>query len=1321
MLVTITGASQDLTSFFQPLMPLLPTGGGGGGGGGGITGATPLMGLTQTGTTLGLQTSCAVGQYLIWSGTNWACATPGGGGPGGGTSVTINGVAAVPNNIDFNANQIVPSGNTAVQWVLNGNNATGYVPTAGGGSMTWPATAGIANYSGSSSWGSSYNAGSQIPANFIATPVASASALSGTPTLCPSGQAAGGILSNGNATQCAAITGGPGGGLGGTGTAGQFGMFASAATINGNANLTDSGSSIVSLETVTAPQFNINGASGAGLSFVSPGGTLPTLTAPQGGIGIGPGGVPQMNVSGAGWINIPQTAGGAGGVASINGSTGAFTFGAGSSCSGTSCTFPGTGGTGSTIEVNGTTVPSPVNFIDSSSLKWTVAGSNVSGTASGGGGGGTAIPVTQKQAACGTWSDGTSSDPNAPNVTATTLTVPITINAGDTVMVAYTTQLTTTPLWVIGLSDTGGNTYSAVIPGTNAGANRPVAIYRNSALGAANAATSVTLTRTTGSGKWGACVATYSGVMGMGNTNIATGTAANGTANNLTVTQTAATNVLFGGMSVVQFNAQTTLTPTAPTVALAVANTTSSNSVTMGIFQNPTAVTGTYTMTVTPSGMSGTGNPYDMAAVELVGGGTSGGGVIANGSGAPTCAAESTGTTSLQLPITINVGDTVLVGVAAYDGYLNSTYNVADSNSISYGNPIVTTSAATGTLAGNFIWAHANATQAGTYILISHNVGSSKFVGCVKTYTGVASIGLNTNISGAAGSGTSILTNLNGVPLGHHIFSLFTAAAATATTFSAGSPAAGTFYPTTSPNGISTTAGNTASGVMCDNSADSNGLMACNATMSAANAYSGAGVELIPGSSGGGGTGAGVTSINGVSGPFTFNGAGQSCSSTTCTFSGGGTTGITGPTANGGLAQTGQTLGLLTSCPSGDYLQFNSGVWGCATPATGGGMTWPSGAAGIPNYSGSSSWGTTYNASNTIPANFVSVLNQSTTGNAATATTAQLAGALNTNGTANQVWSMNPQATGQGWATITTGGGSGTVGTGTPTQVPVYSAANTIVGSDMLYISPALTIGGTATLTAPAASTGILTFSNRLVTPASPTLNCTTANFVLGAGSNYGLSMGTIAGSSAILFCAGGVEQARVQGVLGLNMGVSPLSFGPSGTSADASFTRAGPNQISLNAGTSANQGGMLFSGNTCVVPVGGANIGTPSTFGCVFSLQPISRSAALECHFLAAGGPSGGSLVYTLNLSQGVTLQTVVAIRDMEQSTSTVSLGVYNVVAGASGNTALGIHPLAANAYHLYDLTASLGNWASATTISLTAGGDTAGMVMEIGFCELK
>lgn len=40
----------------------------------------------------------------------------------------------------------------------------------------------------------------------------------------------------------------------------------------------------------------------------------------------------------------------------------------------------------------------------------------------------------------------------------------------------------------------------------------------------------------------------------------------------------------------------------------------------------------------------------------------------------------------------------------------------------------------------------------------------------------------------------------------------------------------------------------------------------------------------------------------------------------------------------------------------------------------GGGMTWPTGAAGVPNYNGASGWGTSYSATNTIPANFLSAI-----------------------------------------------------------------------------------------------------------------------------------------------------------------------------------------------------------------------------------------------------------------------------------------------------------------------------------------------------------
>lgn len=48
--------------------------------------------------------------------------------------------------------------------------------------------------------------------------------------------------------------------------------------------------------------------------------------------------------------------------------------------------------------------------------------------------------------------------------------------------------------------------------------------------------------------------------------------------------------------------------------------------------------------------------------------------------------------------------------------------------------------------------------------------------------------------------------------------------------------------------------------------------------------------------------------------------------------------------------------------------------------SSGGSMTWPSGGAGVPNYSGSSSWGTSYSASNPFPATFIPLPTTTTIG-----------------------------------------------------------------------------------------------------------------------------------------------------------------------------------------------------------------------------------------------------------------------------------------------------------------------------------------------------
>ena len=67
-----------------------------------------------------------------------------------------------------------------------------------------------------------------------------------------------------------------------------------------------------------------------------------------------------------------------------------------------------------------------------------------------------------------------------------------------------------------------------------------------------------------------------------------------------------------------------------------------------------------------------------------------------------------------------------------------------------------------------------------------------------------------------------------------------------------------------------------------------------------------------------------------------------------------------------GTPTTGNCVSWVTPLTIGDA--------GAACGSAGSGMVWPAGGAGIPNYSGSSTWNTSYSASNTIPANFISVL-----------------------------------------------------------------------------------------------------------------------------------------------------------------------------------------------------------------------------------------------------------------------------------------------------------------------------------------------------------
>src|ERR1017187_4226692 len=90
-----------------------------GGGGSGITGITTASGsgLQGGGTSgtlnLSLTTSCASGQSLVWSGSAWACKTPGGGG-----SVTSVGLSAPSSDFTVTGSPVTTSGTLGLNWTV---------------------------------------------------------------------------------------------------------------------------------------------------------------------------------------------------------------------------------------------------------------------------------------------------------------------------------------------------------------------------------------------------------------------------------------------------------------------------------------------------------------------------------------------------------------------------------------------------------------------------------------------------------------------------------------------------------------------------------------------------------------------------------------------------------------------------------------------------------------------------------------------------------------------------------------------------------------------------------------------------------------------------------------------------------------------------------------------------------------------------------------------------------------------------------------------------------------------------------------------------
>src|SRR5690348_9132644 len=150
----------------------------------------------------------------------------------------------------------------------------------------------------------------------------------------------------------------------------------------------------------------------------------------------------------------------------------------------------------------------------------------------------------------------------------------------------------------------------------------------------------------------------------------------------------------------------------------------------------------------------------------------------------------------------------------------------------------------------------------------------------------------------------------------------------------------------------------------------------------------------------------------------------------------------------------------------------------------GGSMTWPGGAAGIPNYSGASSWGSSYSASNTIPSNFIPTLTPSQVclGSVTNDTQTKAAVVPNTAPSAGQILAGN--AGGTAYAPVTMSGDC------------------TILSSGAISC---VKTGGTAFGTLATIATGTMTDSDYCTySSTGPTISCNATGS--GGGANTALS-----------------------------------------------------------------------------------------------------------------------------------------------------------------------------------------------------------------------